>query len=127
MSGLLTVWLQAMCPLNPRVGNGEPKKHAPSRFQPSSLTTCPSYHWPGPKNGWWGLMNMRALPDADLLRTDGPHVGARHAADMLCRSCSTAASSARSSSGKCDRARSCGREFPERPVGYPTARKPDLP
>ena len=51
MSGLLTVWLQATWPLNPRDGNGEPKKQAPSRFQPSPLTTCPSYHCPGPKKG----------------------------------------------------------------------------
>src|SRR5277367_4829422 len=98
MSGLLTVWLQAICPLYPRVGNGEPKKHAPSRFQPSPLTTCPSYHCPGPKKGWCGLMNMSALPDDDLF---GPtaHMLEPTCSDMLCRSCSIAASSARRSAG----------------------------
>ena len=87
MSGLLTVWLQATWPLNPIDGNGEPKKQAPSRFQPSSLTMCPSYHWPGPKKGWCGLMNMSALPDADLSERTA-HMLEPTCSDMLCRSCS---------------------------------------
>src|SRR5262249_24935168 len=97
-SGLLTVWLQAMWPLYPRLGNGDPKKHAPRRFQPSSLTTCPSYHWPGPKKGWCGLMNMRAFPEADFPGLTA-HMLDPTCSDIPCRLSSAAASSARNPSG----------------------------
>src|SRR5271156_4932813 len=99
MSGLLTVWLQATSPLYPIDGNGDPKKQAPSRFQPSLLTTCPSYHCPGPKKGWCGLMNMSALPDVDLSERTA-HMLEPTCSDMLCRSSSIAASSARKTAGK---------------------------
>src|SRR5580704_564224 len=62
MSGSFTVWLQPRTSLWPMVGNPEPKKEAPLMFQPSSLWTCPSYHWPTPKKGWWGLIKSMAWP-----------------------------------------------------------------
>src|SRR5262249_39290732 len=65
-SGTLTVWLQPRLSLWPREGNGEPGKVAPAIFQPLSLWTCPSIHWPGPKNGWCGLTKSIACPDALL-------------------------------------------------------------
>src|SRR5437773_1917590 len=64
MSGRLTVWVQPMSSLCPMVGNGLPKNDAPEKFQPRALWMCPSYHCPGPKKGWCGLMNSSACPEA---------------------------------------------------------------